>query len=221
MSRAPQPYQGGEASDGRRIYVGNINYELQEDTVREAFQEYGTITSMSYKQGFAFIDYADQRDAEDAIASMNGKQIGGRTITVELSGRPPKGEKPSPRAAPTSRYPEEDYRADSRGGFGGFGGNSRSERSSGVATPNLFVANIPEAVIEEDIRRHFSKYGDVQQVKFLPKKSDTKAAFVDFANVDQAREAHSAVNIIAGFKLRTDYNARGLGGKGAGKGAGA
>ena len=207
MSRAPQPYQGGEASDGRRIYVGNINYELQEDTVREAFQEYGTITSMSYKQGFAFIDYADQRDAEDAIASMNGKQIGGRTITVELSGRPPKGEKPSPRAAPTSRYPEEDYRADSRGGFGGFGGNSRSDRSSGVATANLFVANIPENVLEEDIRRHFSKYGEVLQVKFLPKKSDTKAAFVDFANVDQAREAHSAVNIIADSKLRTDYNA--------------
>ena len=217
MSRAPQPYQGGEASDGRRIYVGNINYELHEDAVRNAFTEYGQITSMSYKQGFAFIDYADQRDAEDAIASMNGKQIGGRTITVELSGRPPKGEKPSPRAAPTSRYPEEDYRADSRGGFGGFGGNSRSDRSSGVATANLFVANIPENVVEEDIRRHFSKYGEVLQVKFLPKKSDTKAAFVDFANVDQAREAHSAVNIIADSKLRTDYNARG---KGAGKGAG-
>ena len=56
MSRAPQPYQGGEASDGRRIYVGNINYELHEDAVRNAFTEYGQITSMSYKQGFAFID---------------------------------------------------------------------------------------------------------------------------------------------------------------------
>ena len=57
-------YQGGETTDGRRCYVGNINYEIREDEVRNAFNEFGQITKMSYKQGYAFIDYADKRDAE-------------------------------------------------------------------------------------------------------------------------------------------------------------
>ena len=59
-----QPYQGGETTDGRRCYVGNINYDFREEEVRNAFNEFGQITKMSYKQGFAFIDYADKRDAE-------------------------------------------------------------------------------------------------------------------------------------------------------------
>ena len=180
-----QPYQGGEVSDGRRIYVGNINYEFREDEVRNAFTEvrrqlgsagrraphchahgmlsvlcplswqFGQITSMSYKQGFAFIDYADKRDAEDAIASMNGKQLAGRTITVELSGRPPKQERDD---RGFDRGRGDDYRADPRGSFGGTGGgNSRSQGSSDTATRNLFVANIPETLSEADVEHHFNK----------------------------------------------------------------
>ena len=211
VSPRAQPYQGGEASDGRRIYVGNINYDFREEELRNRFEEvraileriartsatdrpclrvprrrcaarnlrtdrtpltapspspaaqFGTITAMSYKQGFAFVDYADMRDAEDAIASMNGKQLGGRSITVELSGRPPRGEKPDRTGEggnrPPPRYNEGgDYRADARGSFGGAGGgHSRSQGSSDTATKNLFVANIPETLNEEDIRNHFSR----------------------------------------------------------------
>ena len=175
--------------------------------------QFGQITSISYKQGFAFIDYADQRDAEDAIQSMNGKQLGNRTITVELSGRPPRGDKPG--GGPPGR--DDDMRSDTRGGFGGYGGNSRSHGSSDIATRNLFVANIPETLSEDDVMHHFGKFGQVQTVKFLPQKSDTRAAFVDFQNVEDAREAHSNPIVINGSKLRTDYNRRGeSGGKGGG-----
>jgi len=106
--------------------------------------------------------------------------------------------------------PRRDYddRADARGGFGGGGGNSRSLNSSETATRNLFVGNIPSDVTEADVQDYFSKFGPVSAVKFLPKKSDTIAAFVDFQNVDDAREAHSSTNMIAGQKVRTDYNTR-------------
>ena len=136
---------------------------------------------------------------------MNGKQLGGRTITVELSGRPPKdGE--GGRAPPRRDY---DDRADTRGAFAGAGGgNSRSMGSSDVATRNLFVANIPPETSEGEVQAHFSKYGAVLGVKFLPKKSDTIAAFVDFQNLEDARDAHDAVNSIGGIKVRTDYNQR-------------
>ena len=69
-----QPYQGGETTDGRRCYVGNINYEIREEEVRSAFNEFGQITKMSYKQGYAFIDYADQRDAEVRAPTPPSKQ---------------------------------------------------------------------------------------------------------------------------------------------------
>jgi len=201
-------YQGGETTDGRRIYVGNINYDFREEEIRQKFNEFGNITSLSYKQGFAFVDYADRRDAEDAIASMNGKTLGGRTITVELSGRPPKDGKEAGGGRPMPSRRESDDRADQRGNFGGGGGNSRSLASSDVATRNLFVGNIPPDVSEADVQDYFSKFGPVTGVKFLPKKSDTIAAFVDFQNVDNAREAHAATNIISGMKVRTDYNTR-------------
>jgi len=80
--------------------------------------------------------------------------------------------------------------------------------SSDTATRNIFVANIPPETTEQDVQAHFSKYGPVLGVKFLPKKSDTIAAFVDFQNVDDAREAHDSVNMINGIKIRTDYNTR-------------
>ena len=85
--------------------------------------QFGQITSLSYKQGFAFIDYADQRDAQDAIMSMNQKQLAGRTITVELSGRPPKDGKPPPRHGDSYDRgpPRYDDRSDQRGSFGGAG----------------------------------------------------------------------------------------------------
>jgi hypothetical protein len=135
---------------------------------------------------------------------MNGKQLGGRTITVELSGRPPKdGE--GGRAPPKRDY---DDRADTRGAFAGAGGgNSRSMGSSDVATRNLFVANIPPETSEGEVQAHFSKYGAVLGVKFLPKKLDTIAAFVDFQNLEDARDAHEAVNTICGIKVRTGYKA--------------
>lgn len=138
--------------------------------MRNAFTEFGQITSMSYKQGFAFVDYADHKDAADAIQSMNGKQLGGRMITVEISGRPPRNERPAhardgpgggspamPRGNDDMMRSSSDMRSDTRGGFGGFGANSRSQSSSDIATRNLFVANIPETLNEEDIRNHFSR----------------------------------------------------------------
>ena len=96
--------------------------------------------------------------------------------------------------------PRYDDRSDQRGSFGGAGGgNSRAQASSDVATRNLFVGNIPPDATESDVMAHFGKYGDVAAVKFLPKKSDTFAAFVDFHNVEHARDAHDSSNMLGGM----------------------
>ena len=77
-------YLGGETTDGKRVYIGNINYEVREEELRNAFSEYGQITAISYKQGYAFIDYADKRDAQDAIKLMEGKILADRKLTPHL-----------------------------------------------------------------------------------------------------------------------------------------
>merc|ERR1740115_276434 len=78
-------YQGGEATGGKRVYVGNINYDTKEEDITSEFSEFGRITAISYKQGFAFIDYEDTNDASDAISNKDGQTMWGRKISVELS----------------------------------------------------------------------------------------------------------------------------------------
>mmetsp|Transcript_15857 Transcript_15857/g.26359 ORF Transcript_15857/g.26359 Transcript_15857/m.26359 type:complete len:443 (-) Transcript_15857:1071-2399(-) len=221
-------YSGGEETGGKRIYIGNINYEVREEELRNFFSEYGPITQVSYKQGFAFIDYADKRDAQDAIAQMNDKTVGGRRLRVEHSkdavelassggSRPPSHRRSHDEDLDRDhRDRRSDYRADVRGNFSGGGGNSRNPNSSEFATKNLFVANIPDQLTEARVEDHFTQYGRVLTVKFLPQKSDTKAAFVDFENVDDARAAHDNTNVLEGSRLRTDYNKRGSGGPSGG-----
>jgi RNA recognition motif-containing protein len=47
-----------------KIYVGNLNYEVPEQELRDAFAKHGKISSLTMKQGFAFVEFETERDAE-------------------------------------------------------------------------------------------------------------------------------------------------------------
>ena len=90
------------------IYIGNIPRETSEKEVRQAFEQFGEVTSVNlikdkftnmYK-GFGFIEMPVQGDAENAIKSLDGTMFNGRVLTVNPA-------KP--------RTPNKDNR-DSRGG---------------------------------------------------------------------------------------------------------
>ncbi|XP_064631553.1 poly(U)-binding-splicing factor PUF60-like isoform X2 [Lineus longissimus] len=76
-----------------RIYVGSINFEIKEDTIKQAFIPFGPIKSVNLSwdpntnkhKGFAFIEYELPEAAQLALDQMNGVMIGGRNIKV---GRP-------------------------------------------------------------------------------------------------------------------------------------
>lgn len=73
-----------------RIYVGSINFEIREDTVKQAFLPFGPIKSVNLSwdpitnkhKGFAFIEYETPEAAHLALEQMNGVMIGGRNIKV-------------------------------------------------------------------------------------------------------------------------------------------
>ncbi len=72
------------------IYVGNLSREAGEGDLREAFQAFGDVTSAAVikdkfsgeSRGFGFVEMPNKAEAEKAIASLNGKSIRGRNITV-------------------------------------------------------------------------------------------------------------------------------------------
>mmetsp|Transcript_32585 Transcript_32585/g.92380 ORF Transcript_32585/g.92380 Transcript_32585/m.92380 type:complete len:200 (-) Transcript_32585:950-1549(-) len=58
-----------------RVYVGNLDPRVSEQEVEDEFMRYGTLRSVWVARkppGFAFIDYNDPRDAEDAVRALNG-----------------------------------------------------------------------------------------------------------------------------------------------------
>ena len=73
----------------KKIYVGNLPFSTTEDELAEMFQQVGAVESVSIitdrdtgrSKGFGFVSMGDE-DADKAIAAYNGKDIGGRALTV-------------------------------------------------------------------------------------------------------------------------------------------
>lgn len=72
------------------IYVGNLPHATTDDELREAFEEFGSVTSASIitdkftgkSRGFGFVEMPNPDEAEDAINALNGEDFGGRKLTV-------------------------------------------------------------------------------------------------------------------------------------------
>ena len=72
------------------IYVGNLSFETTEDSLQLAFTEYGEVTTARVitdkitgrSRGFGFVEMPDNSKAEAAIQALNGKEVGGRPLTV-------------------------------------------------------------------------------------------------------------------------------------------
>ena len=72
------------------IYVGNLDYEVQESDLEDIFGEFGTINSAKIifdkfngkSKGFGFVEMENQEEANKAIGELNGKVLDNRTIVV-------------------------------------------------------------------------------------------------------------------------------------------
>jgi cold-inducible RNA-binding protein len=74
----------------KKIYVGNFSFNLTEPELRSMFEPYGSIESASIatdrdtgrSRGFGFVSMPNDDEAEKAMAALNGKDSGGRALTV-------------------------------------------------------------------------------------------------------------------------------------------
>lgn len=100
----------------KRIYVGGLAYASNEQDVQNLFAKSGTVNSVSVvtdkytgqSKGFGFVDMENDNEAENAIRTLNGTTLGGRTLTVN-------------EAKPREDRPRSNY----GGGGGGYGGGNR------------------------------------------------------------------------------------------------
>ena len=98
----------------KNLFVGNLSFQTTADDLRDAFAEYGSVTRAQVAtdretgraRGFGFVEMADGGD--EAIAALNGAQLGGRTLTVnEARPREDRGARTGggrPRSSSSRRY---------------------------------------------------------------------------------------------------------------------
>ena len=107
---------------GKKLYVGNLSYQVDSSELEQLFTQFGQVTSAQIisdretgrSKGFGFVEMANDADADNAIASMNGQQHNGRALTVNEA------------------RPREDRGAGGGGGgYGGGGGGGRGGYGSG------------------------------------------------------------------------------------------
>ena len=104
---------------GRRLYVGNLNYNTDEQTIRSAFEQFGVLKDVRMitdretgrPKGFAFVEFTSEAEANAAIEQMNGAMLDGRSLKVNeaedrrTGGGGGGGYRPNPNPAPRFNQP--------------------------------------------------------------------------------------------------------------------
>ena len=103
---------------GKKLYVGNLSYDVDSTALGAMFQEHGTVESSQIitdrdtgrSKGFGFVEMSTEQEAQNAIAALNGQDSGGRALTVNEA--KPKESRPGGGGGGGG----------GRGGYGGGGG---------------------------------------------------------------------------------------------------
>jgi len=75
---------------GRKLYVGNLSYDVDSTTLQQMFSAHGTVSSAQViadrdtgrSKGFGFVEMSSDAEAQAAMNALNGKDNGGRALTV-------------------------------------------------------------------------------------------------------------------------------------------
>lgn len=107
---------------GRKLYVGNLGYQVTNDELSKLFEPHGAVASAQVimdrdtgrSKGFGFVEMQSDQEAQAATNALNGKDFGGRPLTVNEAKPRAEGGRPGGGGG-----------GGSRGGYGGGGGGQR------------------------------------------------------------------------------------------------
>ena len=87
----------------RKLYIGNLSFDVADEELEAAFSEFGEIVSATVvrdrisgrSRGFGFVEFADEESADKAKADLNGKEIKGRAIRIDDAREQRREQRPS------------------------------------------------------------------------------------------------------------------------------
>ena len=109
---------------GKKLYVGNLTYGVTDSTLLQMFEPHGTVQSAQVimdrdtgrSKGFGFVEMGSDQEAQAAIQALNGKEVDGRSLTVNEA---------KPRTEGGGRGGSGGGRSGYGGSRGGYGGGGR------------------------------------------------------------------------------------------------
>jgi RNA recognition motif-containing protein len=113
---------------GKKLYVGNMSYDMDSSSLQDLFSAHGTVQSAEIisdretgrSKGFGFVEMGSDSEAQAAISALNGQEHGGRALTVNEA--KPKESRPGGGGGGGRGG----YGGGGGGGGGGYQGGSRS-----------------------------------------------------------------------------------------------
>jgi RNA recognition motif-containing protein len=105
---------------GNKLYVGNLGYGISDSDLEKLFMTYGSVRSAQVikdrdtgrSKGFGFVEMGSDQEAQAAITALNGKEVDGRTLTVNEA---------RPKESGGGGHGKGGFGGRDRGGFGGSG----------------------------------------------------------------------------------------------------
>ena len=75
----------------KKLYVGNLSFDMLDEDLEQAFAEYGEIVSVvivkdrdsGRSRGFGFVEFADEESAQKAKQALDGKEVKGRALRID------------------------------------------------------------------------------------------------------------------------------------------
>lgn len=210
-----------------RVYVGNLPPDIRSKDIEDLFYKFGKISFIDLKNRrgppFAFVEFEDPRDADDAVHARDGYNYDGYHLRVEL----PRGSGPGGRGGGGGG----DFRGGGGGGRGGGmdtrggrGGGGRGGPPSRRSEFRVLVSGLPPTGSWQDLKDHMREAGDVCYADVY-KDGTGVVEFLRFEDMKYAARKlddskfRSHEGEVAYIRVKEDYRGSG-GGAGAGGGSG-
>eukprot|EP00092_Neocalanus_flemingeri_P107562 GFUD01138056.1.p1 GENE.GFUD01138056.1~~GFUD01138056.1.p1 ORF type:complete len:392 (-),score=136.30 GFUD01138056.1:36-1211(-) len=164
----PTGKDASENVDGCKLFVHGVKQETGNDELKEAFAKFGkVIDAFNPGKGFAFVTFSSPEEATAGAEALNGKEVCGNCVSVNVS-------KPKVKLVADSKSKAE----------------KKSKKREVLESFRLFVNNVSEETTQDDLKSAFAAHGTVTDA-YNPGKG---FAFVNFASADEAQAAIDALN---------------------------
>jgi len=183
-----------------RLFIGRLSHHTRQRDLEELFGKYGQIVNCTMKGSYAFVEFEDPRDAEDALRALDGHHMDGSAIAVEFShggdrrygsggGSSGGGGSSRDRNYSSSR----DGGGSSSGGGGGGGGRRYNPRSRFSPPRNtdyrIQIEGLPYDCGWQDLKDHFRQVGDVCFADVVRDRGGKTRGVVEFKYYEDMKEA--------------------------------